>query len=234
MDHLTQPDVSILLAVRDGAGLIAGALDSILAQDDVAWELILVDDGSRDATAAVVEGFLEAEPELHARTTFIRQSPAGLAASLNRAACHARAPILARLDADDRMLSDRLAHQVRCLQAGPEIVLGGGWLDEQGITHTPYAREPWEVAESLRTRNPIVHPTVAMKAAHFWAVGGYDPTVEVAQDLDLWRRMTRRGYQLRNLPDTLIRRCEGPWQVSRRRPWARRWTQWRSARRAES
>ena len=92
---MAAPAVSVLMGVRDGAAWISRAITSVLAQTLTDLELVVVDDCSTDATAALLSGVHDP------RLVVERQDRAGLTVALNRALARARAPLVARLDADD-------------------------------------------------------------------------------------------------------------------------------------
>src|ERR687887_2921944 len=99
---MSAPRVSVLLPVRDGAPFLREALDSVLAQTLTDFELVVVDDGSEDETPAILEAVGDE------RLRVLRQERLGLVAALNRAVAEARAPLLARMDAHDVSLPERL------------------------------------------------------------------------------------------------------------------------------
>src|SRR5687767_104254 len=101
----TTPAVSVLMSVRNGAPWVRDAVRSVLDQSAADLELIVVDDGSDDATPELLEAVRD--PRLRVEL----EPPRGLTASLNHALALARAPLVARLDADDVALPDRLARQ---------------------------------------------------------------------------------------------------------------------------
>lgn len=209
---MTAPAVSVLMSVRDGAPWIADAVASVLGQTAGDLELIVIDDGSTDGTAAVLAAVADA------RLRVERQPPAGLTASLNRAVALARAPLLARLDADDLALPERLARQRAFLDAHPEVgVLGTAAreVDPAG-RDVRVVRPPTDdaaIRRALIRRNPFVHSAVMLRRALVERAGGYDESLPVAQDYDLWMRLgplTRFG----NLPDALVVRRLLPGRVS--------------------
>src|SRR5581483_11138356 len=118
------PHVTVLMPVRNGGGYLRGAVASILGQTFEDFELLVVDDGSDDGSDALVESF--GDP----RIRLVRNgSPLGLVASLNRGLAEARGAYVARADADDECLPDRLALQVPVLDAEPQVGVVGGWAE---------------------------------------------------------------------------------------------------------
>src|SRR5262245_31250671 len=158
---MTHPDVSVLMSVRDGAPWVSDAVQSALDQRGVDLELIVIDDGSVDATPALLGAVRD--PRLRVE----RRPPAGLTPSLNRAIALARAPLLARLDADDTALPDRLARQKGFLDAHPEVGLlgtGAREVDAQGrgMGVIIPATEDREIRRALIRRNPFVHSSMVI------------------------------------------------------------------------
>src|SRR5262245_52482798 len=103
---IARPAVSVLMGVRDGAPWVGEAVASVLAQTAADLELIVIDDGSTDATAATLDAIDDSRIRVEHR------APSGLTRSLNRAIELARAPLFARLDADDLAEPERLARQL--------------------------------------------------------------------------------------------------------------------------
>lgn len=203
------------MSVRNGAPWVREAVESVLSQTAPDLELIVIDDGSADATAALLDAVRDARLRVEHRP------PAGLAAALNRAVDLARAPLLARLDADDVALPERLARQRRFLESRPDVGLcgtGAREVDAAGrevAVVTPPADDA-AIRRALIRRNPFVHSSVLMRRRALEAAGGYDPHWAVAQDYDLWMRMSR-VTRLGNLPEPLVIRRLLPGRVSTER-----------------
>ena len=180
------PLVSVLMSVHNDMRFLREAVDSVLAQTLADLELILVDDGSDRP----VEGFDDA------RVLLLRNDrQLGLAASLNRALEHASGKYVARLDADDVAMPERLDRQVEHLRAAPSVAAVGTAvvdLDEEGArgrTHVmPAGARPlrWLALFS----SPFFHPTVLVDRETLDAHGlRYDPAFEESEDYDLWARL---------------------------------------------
>lgn len=199
---MAAPAVSVLMGVRDGAAWISRAIGSLLAQTLDDLELIVVDDGSTDATAGLLSGVRDP------RLVVERQARAGLAAALNRALGRARAPLIARLDVDDVALPARLERQRAFLQAHPEVGLLGTAarvIDEAG-RDVEIIRPPEDdraIRRALIRRNPFVHSSVMLRRALVASVGGYDVSFAVAQDYDLWLRLSA-VTRMANLAEPLV------------------------------
>lgn len=184
------PLVSVLLSVRNDARFVGEAASSILAQTLDDLELIVVDDASTDDTPGVLAALDDG------RVVVLRnEEQLGLAASLNRGLDHATGRYVARLDADDVSLPDRLARQIARIRAEPSIaVLGTAVtdLDEHGRpgrTHAmPVGARPlrWHALFS----SPFFHPTVLVDRELLDAHGlRYDPAFLESEDYDLWARL---------------------------------------------
>jgi len=206
------PAVSVLMSARDAAPYVRGAVESVLAQTAGDLELIVIDDGSSDATPEILASFGDS------RLRVERREGAGLTRALNRALDLARAPLVARLDADDVALPERLGRQRAFLDAHPEVgLLGAGAreVDAAGrdvAVVTPPAADA-DIRRALIRRNPFVHSTVVMRRSALEEAGGYDESIAVAQDYDLWMRMSR-STRLANLPEPLVVRRLLPGAVS--------------------
>jgi len=195
------PVVSVVLAARNEETRIGRAIESILLQTLDAWELIVVDDGSRDKTGSVARSFTD--PRVHVVTTPAR----GLAPALNSGIARARGPFVARQDADDLSLPHRLERQVAFLEERPDVaVVGSRWreLGPHGRPVRPRTRfVAGRVNDVLPSFNPLMHAAVVFRKAVFERIGGYDETLRFAQDYDLWFRLAHAGETLWNLPDLL-------------------------------
>jgi GT2 family glycosyltransferase len=199
------PRVSVVLPVYDGGSFLTEAVESILAQGFGDFELIAIDDGSRDASGDILDCFARAD----ARVRVVHQANAGIIAALNRGLALARGELIARMDADDIAHPERFARQVAFLDASPDVAVVGcavTLIDEGGkpVRDIGYPVAPEAVAEFLETGSALAHPSVMMRRAAVLAVGGYRPAYRHAEDYDLWLRMAER-YRLANLPDCLLR-----------------------------
>jgi glycosyltransferase involved in cell wall biosynthesis len=212
------PAISVLMPVRNGERFLAEAVESILSQTFADLELVVVDDGSTDSTPRILERIAAADP----RVVVSRREPGrNLSQVLNLAAELARAPLLARLDADDVALPDRLRRQTEFLAANPEVALLGGQallIDEDGreFGKAEYPLHDDELQAALPKGNPFVHSAVAMRREAFEAVGGYRVNFDHAEDFDLWLRIAA-GRRIANLPDVLAKyRIHGSQQSLRK------------------
>ena len=200
------------MSVHNGAPLVGEAVASVLAQTDGDLELIVIDDGSTDATPGLLAAV--ADHRLRVR----RQARTGLTRALNQALGLARGALVARLDADDVALPDRFARQRAFLARHPEVGLLGTAareVDPAGAL-VQVVQPPVDDAALRRVlirANPFVHSSVMLRRELLARAGGYDEALAVAQDYELWLRLSRLT-RLANLPDVLVVRRLGERRVS--------------------
>jgi len=229
---VTVPGVSVLMAVHDGAPWVRDAVASVLAQTAGDLELIVVDDGSTDATPDLLAAVRD--PRLRVE----RRPRAGLTRALDHGLALVRAPLVARLDADDTALPERLERQRAFLDGHADVGLlgtGAREVDAAG-REVRVIRPPTDdraLRRALIRRNPFVHSSIVMRRVLAERLGGYDPTLPVAQDYDLWMRMSA-VTRLANLPEPLVVRRLLPGRVSAERDDDRlrteAWVRWRAVR----
>jgi glycosyltransferase involved in cell wall biosynthesis len=207
------PRVSVLLPVRDGARFLREALESVLAQTLSDLELLVVDDGSTDETPEILASVT------HERLRVLRQEHAGLVAALERGLAEARAPFLARMDADDVSLPQRLERQLAALTDGVGLVgCGVERIDETGRVLGSHMLPPDDAAlrRRLLLRNPFAHGSVVVRREALERAGGYRADYGANEDYDLWRRIAR-DWELAAVPEILYRYREHPAAVTRSR-----------------
>jgi glycosyltransferase involved in cell wall biosynthesis len=200
------PAVSVVMPVRNGGPYLAEAVESILGQDFRDFEFVIVDDGSTDDTPRQLEAYAARD----GRIRVFRQNGLGIVGALNRGMAEARADLIARMDADDFALEQRLGRQVRHLGENPDCVAVGArilLIDSEGwpISQMCTERTHEEIdATNLRGGGAAInHPAVMFRAKIFRDLGGYRQEMIYAEDLDLWLRMAEVG-RLYNLPDVLL------------------------------
>ena len=216
---LAEPSISVAMSVYDGARFLAPAIDSVLAQTFADFEFLILDDGSRDATRAILADYAARDP----RIRVISRENRGLVDSLNELLALARAPLVARMDADDICLPERFARQHAYLTAHPAVGVLGTWtadIDEHG---QPYALEAVDhpvdhagfVAAIAAGLPLLCHPAVMYRRALVLSVGGYHRAFRHCEDLDLWLRLAG-VTEIANLPERLLRYRHYGAQVSSR------------------
>jgi glycosyltransferase involved in cell wall biosynthesis len=205
-----RPLVSVIVPAFNAAAFIDAALDSVLSQTYDHLEVLVVDDGSNDDTAAIVERRAAADQ----RVSLLRQQNQGVAVARNVAAARARGIYLAPLDADDVWFPTKIEKQVRRLEeGGPSVGLAYTWwlgLDQAGAARIRSHRWTIEgsVAESHTAINFIGNASVPLiRKAAFERVGGYEPAFRAAgaqgcEDWDLSLRIAEL-YQVSLIPEHL-------------------------------
>ncbi len=138
----------------------------------------------------------------------VRQEHLGISAALNRGVELARAPVIARMDADDVAAPDRLRIQIAFLDAYSSVAAVGSWahvIDDGGrkIGDRRPATEPSQLRDMLPRQNPFIHASMMMRADTFRGLGGYRPALDGAEDYDLWLRMSEHA-ELANVPEFLL------------------------------
>jgi glycosyltransferase involved in cell wall biosynthesis len=196
------------------------AIESVLAQRDACFELIVVDDGSTDGAAEEVEAIMR---ESGRAIRLLRIENRGVAAARNAGAVLASAPLLAFLDSDDLWAPHKLNRQIGFMRANPqcaisqteEIWIRGGVRVNPGIRHRK--RRGDFFVDSLRTC--LISPSAAiMRMELFREAGGFDEDFRAAEDYDLWLRILAR-HEAELLPEPLaMRRAGHPGQLSATAP----------------
>lgn len=200
--------VSVIIPVYNGAAYLAQAMESVLLQTHENLELIVVNDGSDDATGAIAESYARVDKRVR---VIHQQKNGGEAAAFNAGSASARFALLVRLDHDDVALPERLALQVAFLEKNPDIAAVGGQMrhiDREGRligTSVSYPLTPEDCHKGFRnaTVGPIGNPATMMRKAAFEACGGLRPQFGAASDFDFWLRMDER-FKLANLPDIVV------------------------------
>lgn len=201
--------VSVILPAYNAAATIIAAVQSILAQTYPDFELIVVDDGSEDATAGAVARL--SDPRIRCR----RQPHRGIAAALQAGLALARGDLIARMDADDLSLPGRLKAQISRLQENPDLAAVGCRVEAfpaQAITSGMRAYLTWQnallapedIARNIFVEMPVLHPTLMFRRKALEAAGGYRQG-NFPEDYDLLLRLHFNGWKLEKLPAVLYR-----------------------------
>ena len=187
------PRVSVLIGAYDSAPTLPAAIDAILGQTVADLELIVIDDGSADDSAAIADAAAARDP----RVRVLRMPEnVGIARSLNAGLGAARAPVVAVQDADDLSAPHRLERQLALLDARPDVAVVGSRMrevDEQGVelrARTAFAAG--DVRPVLLRFNPVPNTSAAFRREPVLAAGGYDPRYRYAMEYDLWLRLAER------------------------------------------
>lgn len=195
--------VSVLMPAYNAASHIREAIRSVLVQSFQDFELIVVNDGSSDATSAIVAAMGDPRIRLVDSTTNI-----GLVAALNLGLSQCSGTFIARMDADDISAVNRLAHQVQYLVAHPETGLIGGairYLHETQLGETvKFPTRHQDIAAHMLFYCPLAHPAVMFRREMLalWSPF-YDAAYAHAEDYHLWARLLQHAHAA-NLAETVL------------------------------
>ena len=215
---MSSPAFTVALAAFNEEDWVGSAIRSVLAQTREDFELVVVDDGSTDATADVVRGF-KSDP----RVRLVRQDNAGLAGALNTAVAAGSAPLVALIDADDLWLPNYLEGMGRALDSEPRA--GFAYTDGWSLEHpsgrfrrrtsnarlgepNPPPEDPEDFLRLLIEVN-FVFGLATVRRSALLAVGGFNPSLRACEDYELWIRLLAGGYRAARVP--------GPLAVARKR-----------------
>jgi glycosyltransferase involved in cell wall biosynthesis len=207
-----EPSVTAAIVVHDGERYLAEALESILAQTRPPDEILVVDDGSTDATPEVVAGFGEA-------VRLVRQENAGPGAARNRAAADARGDMIAFLDHDDRWTPDKLALQLDAIARDPSVETVFGHMVEFASPELPA-----DVVAGLTVREGTLPAPIAGTLLTFrdtiMRAGGFGTDNHAAETLEWLVRADEQGVRRIMLPETVLHRRIHEANFHRRNPGA--------------
>ncbi len=200
--------VSVLMPVYNAGPYLPEAVESILGQTFGDFVLYLLNDGSTDGSLEVLRRYEAAD----ARVRVISRENRGLIATLNEGIAVTETEYIARMDSDDVALPERFAEQVAYLDAHPECVAVGSFvelIDSEGMVlrTIEYPRTHAEVLESQRARinsSVIAHPTAMLRTSAVNQVRGYSRDFPDAEDIDFFLRLGEAG-ELANIPKVLLK-----------------------------
>ena len=212
---MLKPLVSVVLPVYNCETYVGGAIESVLEQTFSSFELIVINDGSTDQSAHIIDSFNDK------RMRVLHQANQGLAAALNRGISLAKGKYIARQDQDDLSLINRIALQVAYMEGHPDCVLLGSWAQIMEVDRLVerFHRHPVDeltLRYQLLFNNPFVHSSVLLRRSALLQVGGYstDPDRQPPEDYELWSRLSRIG-SVANLGEVLLTYREIPGSMSR-------------------
>ncbi len=205
------PVVSVVLPVRNAADTIDECLDSICRQSYERFEVVVVDDGSTDNSLTKIKHWCDRDR----RIQYYQQPPLGLVFALNKGLTLAKGEYIARMDADDVMLENRLQAQVEYLNRHPNITLVATQVElfpNHRVTPAYQEYIRWQnqcltsrdIVDEIYVESPIAHPSVMMRRKAYLKLGGYRQG-DFPEDYDLWLRMISRGMNLAKLPQVLLK-----------------------------
>lgn len=201
---MEQPKVSIIMGIYNCENTLEKAIESILKQSYLNWELIMCDDGSCDETYRVAKRYAE---KYHNIIVIKNEKNCKLAYSLNHCLKYATGKYIARMDADDESMEKRIATQVEFLERHPEYDVVGTAIQIKNGNVLSYVRRypEFPMRQKVWRTVPHAHPTIVIKKSVIESLHGYRSCKETmrAEDLDLWFRFKMKGYNSYNIQEPL-------------------------------
>jgi len=189
------PKISVVMSVYNGEKHLRESIESILNQTFTDFEFIIVNDGSTDNSLEIIKSYDDERIKI-----INNEENIGLTKSLNKAIKQARGVYIARQDADDISLSNRLELQFKFLEKHPEVALLGTGIyviDENGDEIEKRIMHP-NPKRSLLKGNRFIHGSVMFRKSVIDELGAYNETLRYSQDYELWLRLSKE-YAVRNL-----------------------------------
>jgi len=207
--------ISVVMSVFNAEKYLNEAIDSVLTQTFKDFEFVIVNDGSTDSSMDIIDGYSDK------RIIKIIQENRGLSSALNAGIELASGKYIARMDADDISLPNRLEDQLKFMEQNPEFVLAGSnayVIDSGGeylyTSNMPLNEE--QILKSLLHTSPFYHSSVIYNKEVFKKCGGYNEKIRHhVEDLILWNQMARFG-RMGNLSTPLIKYRLVPGALSNR------------------
>jgi glycosyltransferase involved in cell wall biosynthesis len=215
------PRVSILMPCYNAADTLSEALDSLAQQTWTDFEIVVVDDGSTDGTLTLLLEWAKKDPRLRLLT----QAHGGIIAALNLGLTACQGEYIARMDADDRCLPERLSLQTRLLDESPQVALVGclvrGFPPEdvrEGfriyMDWQNSLQQHADLCREIFIESPFAHPSVMLRRSWLDRAGGYQEH-GWAEDYDLWLRLYLLGARFAKVPEVLLEWRERPDRLTR-------------------
>jgi glycosyltransferase involved in cell wall biosynthesis len=198
------PNLSVVMPVFNGEKFLKPAIESILNQGYQDFEFIIIDDGSTDRTAEIIQTFKDP------RINYISNDQnLGLSKSFNIGIKASTGHYIARMDADDMALPQRFEKQINFLESHPEIGIVGSAvrvIDENGFYKNKLAkpRLPIELKWQSLFSTPFFHPTIIARG-NILKENPFDETLHNSEDYELWSRLIfGKDIKLANLAEPLL------------------------------
>jgi glycosyltransferase involved in cell wall biosynthesis/peptidoglycan/xylan/chitin deacetylase (PgdA/CDA1 family) len=197
--------ISVVIPAHDAASTIDAVLKNLANQTSPSWEALVVDDGSTDRTAEIVQCHAMRD----SRIRLVHQAHGGVAAARNTGRAAAQSPWLLFLDADDRLAETFIDRMQRALRAnrGTDGVRCN-WAYELADGRTEVVRnvqldQGQDLFDAAAERSPFAIHSCVIRASLVDQVGGFDEGLRVGEDWDLWQRIGRAGARVVSVPDVL-------------------------------
>lgn len=221
---MSQPDVTVVLPVRNGEFYLRESLGSLRGQTLANWELVVVNDGSEDGSPAILNDAAAAD----SRIRVFHRPPRGVAAASNEGFREASAPLVARMDCDDIALPDRLETQLRWARSHPDWSVIGCQVEcfpRESMSDGMMKYESWlnglvdprDIGLEMFVESPLPNPGILFRREAFLALGGYRDG-PFPEDYDLLLRMHGEGHVLGKVPEVLLRWRDSENRLTRNDP----------------
>jgi len=212
------PQITVLMPAYNAGAYIKTAIESVLAQTYADFELLIINDGSEDNTLALIKSFTDT------RIRLIDQPNKGLIDTLNESIDKAKGKYIARMDADDICLPNRLQVEFDFLESNPDYVLVGSVVDivdKDGNFLMPlypvgYGHE--DIVANIDIKCPFNHPSVMFRKEAVIQAGYYPKNALTFEDHLLWKKMATIG-KVHNLKDVLLQYRFNPESVTIDEKW---------------
>jgi glycosyltransferase involved in cell wall biosynthesis len=203
------PLVSVIMPVYNNDEYVKQAVDSILEQTYPHFELIALDDGSKDNSGKILDEYAKRDP----RVRVVHKENEGLVKTLNRGIEMSKGELIARMDGDDISFPKRFEQQVAVFQSHPKVVLvAGGFeiIDEENefLYREVIPAKSEDIKRSMLLRNPVAHGSVMFRRSALDKVGPYSSDCGPTEDFELWTRLATVG-DFHGLEQTVFR-----WRVN--------------------
>ncbi len=205
MSDLKIPEISVIMSVYNGEEYLVDAIESVMGQTFESWELIVINDCSSDSTSEILSALSLKDERIKVHNNEVNLR---LPTSLNKAISLSRGKYIARMDADDICLPDRLEKQYKFMEENKDISLSSCrfMTVKNGVYQSGGCggRCDFEALRALLlVTNPILHPGVIAKA-EVMKKFNYDTTLTCTEDLKLWTRMAKENLKIKILPECLL------------------------------
>lgn len=201
-----KPLVSVVMSVFNKDRYLHKAIESILGQTFRDFEFIIVNDASSDKTLPIIRSYMRKDKRIR---LINNDHNLKIAHSLNIGISNALADLIARMDADDIALPQRLENQYLFLKKHPAVAIVGTNIliideNEKEIWKRGYPTRSRDIKKIMFRYSPFAHPTVMFRKKIFQEFGGYDPRMIPCEDIDFWFKIGAK-YNFGNIPKTLLK-----------------------------
>lgn len=208
-----EPKISIVMPVYNAENHLHESIESILSQTFTDFEFVIIDDGSIDNSRDIIKSY-------HDKRIVLVENSHGFIRSLNSGINASRGKYVVRMDADDLMLSHRLAIQYQYMEDNPDVDICGSWMETFGvdsrIIKSPIKHQ--DITLYLLKGNSLCHPTVIMRKEALQKCKSYPNLYKskyiYAEDYKLWVDLIKNGLKFANIPEVLLRYRASPKQTS--------------------